>query len=113
MKRQIVSPLCSAFIIPGLGQILNHHLKKGLAILGIVFLLFLAVIFSVTYTIISILERTPIEPDPEVIMAKFREEDFTLIWFIIIAFGIVWLYSIIDAFLKGRKIDKEKDGVLK
>ena len=63
--------------------------------------------------IISILEGGATEPDPEVIMAKFREEDFTLIWFIIIAFGIVWLYSIIDAFLKGRKIDKEKDGALK
>ena len=41
MKKYILSPLCSALVIPGLGQIINHNLRKGVIILSIVFLLFL------------------------------------------------------------------------
>ena len=37
MKKSIISPLCSALIIPGLGQVINNNIKKGLIILGIVF----------------------------------------------------------------------------
>ena len=42
MKKYILSPLCSAFIVPGLGQILNGHMKKGVIILSIVFILIVA-----------------------------------------------------------------------
>jgi len=34
--------LCSGLVIPGLGQILNQQIAKGLILLGLVFLLFVA-----------------------------------------------------------------------
>ena len=35
MKKAVIASLCSAFIIPGLGQILNNNIKKGLVILAL------------------------------------------------------------------------------
>ena len=114
MKRRIISPLCSAVIIPGLGQILNQHLKKGLIILGIVFLLFIAGTVKLALIINSIFEGLRIERlDSNVVIQKIQGENFAVIWLLVIAFGIVWLYSILDAFLEGRKIDSSIKGNLK
>ena len=114
MKRRIISPLCSAVIIPGLGQILNQHLKKGLIILGIVFLLFIAGTVKLALIINSIFEGRRIERlDSNVVIQKIQGENFAVIWLLVIAFGIVWLYSILDAFLEGRKIDSSIKGNLK
>jgi hypothetical protein len=33
MQKAIMSPLCSGLVIPGLGQIINQDLKKGIIIL--------------------------------------------------------------------------------
>ncbi len=111
MKRQLLSPLCSALIVPGLGQILNHRLKKGIIILGLVFLLFIIVIVTLTYKVLSLLEGQALERvDSVVILQHLREGNFSFLWFPVIAFGIVWLYSVLDAFLEGGKIDKGPGG---
>ncbi|MFC1819908.1 hypothetical protein ACFLZG_02330 [Thermodesulfobacteriota bacterium] len=110
MKQYIFSPLCSAFIIPGLGQILNHHLKKGLIILAVVFLLFIAGIVKLALMINSLLAGQAIDRlEPEVIAQKLQGEILSGLWFIIVLFGIVWLYSVIDALLEGRKIDEMRE----
>ena len=111
MKRQILSPLCSALIVPGLGQILNHRVKKGMIMLGLVFLIFIIVIVTTTYKVLSLLEgRVSETADPAIILQNLREENFSFLWFSIVAFGIVWLYSVLDAFLEGGKIDKGPGG---
>ena len=35
---------------------------------------------------------------------------FTSLWYLIIPFVITWLYSVIDAFWTGRKLDKTIEG---
>ena len=40
MKKATRSPLCSAFVIPGLGQIINQNVKKGVCLLLSVLILF-------------------------------------------------------------------------
>ena len=47
-------------------------------------------------------------PDSFTILEKLRSEDNSLIQLILILFGIVWLYSIIDATLEGIKTDKKE-----
>jgi TM2 domain-containing membrane protein YozV len=110
MKRAIISPLCSAFIIPGLGQILNHELKKGVILLVLVFLFFIAAIIKMTQMILSLLEGPPTAAtDSMMIMEKLRGEDWTALWFILAGFGILWIYSIIDAIFVGVRVDRSKD----
>jgi ABC-type uncharacterized transport system fused permease/ATPase subunit len=113
MKRSILSPLCSALIIPGLGQVINHHYKKGLIILAIVFILFIAGTVKLAVMINSLIGGLGIDRlDSEVIMQRLQAEDISGLTFLLIAFGIVWLYSVLDAFLEGRKMDKRREGVL-
>ena len=110
MKKAIASPLCSAFIIPGLGQILNKEVKKGLLLLGGVFLLFIIGIIKMVQLIKAILEPGNLETlKPDDIMIRVRAEDPSLLWVILAVFAALWLYSVIDAFLKGRKIDMTEE----
>jgi len=113
MKKATLSPLCSALVIPGLGQIINQHIKKGLVMLTFVFVLL--VVFTVyLYQIISaVIKSGAIKTlDPDVIMKNIMAEDPASLWLLLAASCVLWIYSVIDAFLGGRKADKLEEGVL-
>ena len=99
MKRRIISPLCSAFIIPGLGQVINHQIKKGLILLAAVFFLFIAGIVKLALIINSLLlspQAGPIEQ--ENVIENLLKEDFSVLHILIVAFLIIWLYYVITLF---------------
>jgi uncharacterized membrane protein len=96
MKRSLLSPLCSAFIVPGLGQILNQNVKKGLIILAIVLTLFLAGTVKLAFMLKSMMNH-PETPSVHALRS---------LWYLILPFVITWVYSVIDAFWTGRKLDK-------
>ena len=81
MKKALISPLCSALVIPGLGQIINQNLKKGVSILLSVFLLFIAITFKL-WQIISLALRvegmTPF--DFTSVMENSLMENTSLLW---------------------------------
>jgi len=111
MKKTVVSPLCSGLIIPGLGQIINQDLKKGIILLAAVFLLFVAGIIKLVRLIHAVFRTGHVDlSDPEMIMAKLRAEDLSILWYMAAAFVIIWLFSVVDAYLRGRKIDKSEEG---
>ena len=111
MKKSIISPLCSAFIIPGMGQLLNHNIKKGLIILGIVFVLFIAGTVKLALMINYLVkEQRTARPDADVILQRFQDVDLSVLFYLIIAFGVVWIYSVWDAYLVGKRIDNENEG---
>ena len=111
MRKAILSPLCSAFVIPGLGQAINQDLKKGAGILFAVFLLFIAGSIK-----LYIMIRTSIDMDAvtlshyRTISERFRAQDASLLWYLIAAFIAIWLYSVVDAYLTGKKIDQRGEG---
>jgi TM2 domain-containing membrane protein YozV len=106
MKRAILAPLCSAVVIPGLGQIINGERRKGTAILLGVFVLFLAGMTWLFRTVSSISsELAPGVSSGAVILDRLREKDFTLVWLLLLAFALLWLFSVLDAFCKGRNMD--------
>jgi len=110
MKKAVVSPLCSGLVIPGLGQIINQDLKKGIILLAAVFLLFVMGIIKLVRLIDAVFRTGPVDlSDPEMIMAKLRAEDLSLLWYMAAAFIIIWFFSVLDAYLKGRKIDKSEE----
>ena len=111
MKKAILSPLCSALVIPGLGQAINQDLKKGVSILFTVFLLFIAGIIKL-YTMI----RSSADVDAMslsgsgTITERLRAQDDSLLWCLVAAFAVVWLYSVVDAYLTGKRIDQRGEG---
>ena len=106
MKKYIISPLCSALIIPGLGQIINQNLIKGLTILSIVFLLFVGGTIKLAFIIKSLIDQTDITRfHSDNIMKMLQEEDLSSLFYLIIAFAIIWIYSILDAFWVGKKME--------
>jgi hypothetical protein len=106
MKKAIASPLCSAFIIPGLGQILNGDLKKGLMVLGGVFVLFIFAIIRLVRLVQAVFRVGDIPPSTHEILHRLQMEDFSILIFLLVAFGILWLYSVVDAFLRGQTADR-------
>ena len=111
MKKAVVSPLCSGLVIPGLGQIINQDLKKGIILLAAVFLLFVMGIIKLVYLIHSVFRTGSVDlSDPEMIMAKLRAEDPSMLWYMAAVFVIIWFFSVVDAYLGGKKIDKSEEG---
>jgi len=111
MKKAVVSPLCSGFVIPGLGQIINQDLKKGIIILAAVFLLFVMGIIKLVYLINAVFRTGSVDlSDPEMIMARLRAEDPSTLWFMAAVFVLIWFFSVVDAYRKGRKIDNSEKG---
>jgi len=106
MKKSIVSAICSALVIPGLGQILNREIKKGIILLAIVFVLIVTGTVTLTLIINSLL-NTP-NPDVSSIMESIYGTNFTSLRIIIAISLIVWIYSIIDAFVQGLKLDRKE-----
>lgn len=111
MKQYILSPVCSAFVVPGLGQVLNHNLKKGGIILGIILIL----IVSATIQIALILKSVFKEMEPglyplEKYLERIMQEDLSIVFYLIVAFAVIWVYSVADAFLVGLKIEKQAGG---
>lgn len=107
MKKAFLSPLCSGLVIPGLGQIINQDLKKGILLLGGVFLLFIVGVIKLARLIHSLFGAGNIDiSDPERIMARLRAEDLTVLWAMAALFLLIWVYSVVDAYMGGRRMDE-------
>jgi len=109
MKKAILSSLCSAFVIPGLGQILNQEIKKGLVLLSVVFLIFVGGCVKLAFVIASIMASTSsIGGDPQRLLQAIEAEKLGSLWVLVALFAAIWIYSVIDAFRTGRRLDGEK-----
>jgi hypothetical protein len=100
-------------VIPGLGQIINGQTRKGSAILITVFFIFLAGLiwlFQMVRLVADELE--PIHPDPTTVFHHIQDKDLTLLWLLLLAFALLWLFSVIDAFLQGKNSDSTQEGKL-
>jgi hypothetical protein len=110
MKKALMSPLCSGLVIPGLGQIINQDLKKGGLLLGGVFLLFIAGIIKLAHLVHSIFGSANMDiSDPEMLMTRLRAENLTLLWAMAGLFILLWVYSVVDAYIGGRRIDEMEE----
>lgn len=113
MKKYITATFCSAVIVPGMGQVINGQIKKGLIHMGIVFVIISAFVIKVIKILIPILPvLNPEKNIREAILEKIDFTDFTVIRVISYIFLLLWIYSIIDAFIIGLKIEKEKNEVI-
>jgi len=108
MKKYILAPLCSAFIVPGLGQIINQSLKKGLFILSVVFFLFVVgtmKLFFILQSAIADANAGWFNTAP--IGERLQGKDLTVLWLLLGLFALVWVYSILDAFWVGKELERQ------
>ena len=111
MKKSILAPLCSALVVPGLGQIINEQLKKGIFILSAVFILFLLTVIESYRIIRSILDKMQINPsNNEMMMDRLGSENLSVLFFLLAVFALLWIYSIVEAYLTAKKIDRLEKG---
>lgn len=96
MRKYLLAPLCSALIIPGLGQVVNQELKKGVLLLAAVFLLLVLAAVYLFFTVEALLSQPTSAP-----LSLSRLLDRSELILILGAFGVIWVYSVVDAFLKG------------
>ena len=112
MKKYILSPLCSALVIPGLGQIINHNLRKGIIILSMVFLLLVGGTVKLAFIIHSLVSHPKAHPyGTGNIMERLQGENFSSLLFLFIAFAVIWVYSLLDAFWIGWKMENQGDHI--
>jgi len=105
MKKYISAPLCSAFIIPGLGQVINQEIKKGVLLLGAVFFLFVLSIVSLSIIAESLFSQPG--SGPPSLYRLLERVEFLLI---LGAFAVIWVYSVVDAFVKGWSREHREKG---
>ncbi|MFH1491545.1 MAG: hypothetical protein ABII06_21760 [Pseudomonadota bacterium] len=111
MKKYVISPLSSALVVPGLGQIINGQTKKGIVILIIVFILIVALTIDMALTIQSILTVTDISKlTTQNLLMQFRKADFSFLSYLIIAFGALWVYALLDALWVGIRLERRIEG---
>jgi len=96
MKKSIAAPLCSGLVIPGLGQILNRQLKKGLLLLGLVFVLFVAGAVKLAF-LVKAMAKVP-DLGEASRQAVISPGDLLFLAGVLGAFALLWLYAVVDAF---------------
>lgn len=108
MKKYILAPLCSAILVPGMGQVINQHRKKGLMLMGAVFLLLIAATLEFFKIIQPALDPLKLEESgiPGA-MNEVQTADFSRLRIVLVLFLIIQLYSIIDALIYGIKYEKK------
>jgi len=109
MKKYITAPIGSAIIVPGFGQVLNGQIKKGIVLMGVVFVLFAAGVGKLVQIAMGLLpELDPDKINFEEILVELDVMDISTMRVIMIVFLIVWIYSIIDALINGIKIERKR-----
>jgi hypothetical protein len=112
MKRIILAPLLSAFVLPGLGQIVNRQFRKAGLLMAAVFLLLLALFFKLLYDLNKILLSLPVEnfekntPAFSTIAQALSQQDKTVLFFLMLVLMVIWVYGVWDAFSVARKADR-------
>ena len=107
MKKAVLSPLCSGLIVPGMGQIMNQQVMKGLSLMAAVFVLLVSATVNIFLIMDDIFQQGNLEIiNPQAVMEVLDSKDFTATGIIVILSMAVWLYSIIDALINGIRLDK-------
>lgn len=106
MKRSILAPLCSAFVLPGLGQVLNRQIGKGLVMMAAITVLLIALMLKAVFTFTQTVGTAPIEPDEtifSIFVKGFQDHGQILLWTLAALVLALWIYSIVDAFYYGLR----------
>ena len=76
--------------------------------MGLVFILFIAAVTKFSLIVKSLFTGSEItRPNAKFLGERLQGEDFTLLWVLLFLFAMIWVYSVIDAFWTGRKMESQ------
>lgn len=112
MKQRFLAAILSALVVPGLGQVINRQIKKGIVLMIIVFILFIAGTVQLAILLTASIQGGQIlsPMDTMTVLQNLQYQDLSILWIIVIIFGIVWLYAVVDSFLGGKKHTGQESG---
>jgi hypothetical protein len=112
MKKAILSPLLSALIFPGAGQINNRQYLKGSTIIATVLIAGIIFFIKVCRDIMKIVplggQDTMNAESINKLSAQILQQNEDIIKILALLFVILWIYGIVDAYVYGKKIDKKE-----
>jgi hypothetical protein len=111
MKKTILAPLLSAFVLPGLGQVINRQFLKAGVLMAAVMMFFLALVFKILYDLNTVFLNLPaatLEKSPrplETVALALSQKDKTVLLGLLFGLVALWTYGIWDAFIVARKME--------
>lgn len=113
MRKAVASPLMSALIMPGVGQLNNKQVQKaGLMVSGssLLFLVFFALLTMKLWAALGTLDQaTPGQSVWMAIVERVAAQGLGWLWLMMALALPLWLYGVIDAFWVGRRLDAQAD----
>ncbi len=112
MKTRWKAFILSFLVVPGLGQIVVGHVKRGLAFMGALFLLFLILLIKLFIDLSSVI-NTLNTTGQKITLIDFYEEieklnmKFWIIGFVVLI--LFWIVGAVDAYRLGSKIEKQQE----
>lgn len=112
MKQRFLAAILSALVVPGLGQVINRQIKKGVILMIIVFILFIVGTVQLAILLTASIQGGQIlnPMDTLIVLQNLQHQDLSTLWIIVTIFGVVWLYAVVDAFLGGKKNTGQESG---
>jgi hypothetical protein len=114
MKHVFLAPLLSAFVLPGLGQVINGQVRKAGLLIAAVSLLFLTLFFKVLYDLNKFFMSLPPEtygknsPTLSTAAQSLSRQDNGLLIILVLLLAGIWVYGVCDAFSVARKKGKDQ-----
>ncbi len=115
MNNALKGALLSGLVLPGLGQVVLKHYKRGIVLMLAVSAGLLFIVVKATRQALAVLEKIDSEGgmiDMSTILnavaqatASFNGLSLNLLLLLVM---ICWFYSIVDAYRIGKKMDSEE-----
>jgi len=112
MSNALKGALLSGLVLPGLGQVVLKHYKRGLALMLIVLGSLTVMVIKAAQLALSIFEKMELEGGAidmqEIAEAATRASvtsDSRLFNFCLLLIVVCWLFSVVDAYVIGKKMD--------
>jgi TM2 domain-containing membrane protein YozV len=108
MKRAILAAVSSAFVLPGLGQVLNRQVIKGFLLMMVFTILLITAILTAFFETMDVMRDATVAIDTadtiiDVFVKGLATRDLTGFWAALGLLGAVWLYGVGDAFFYGLR----------
>jgi hypothetical protein len=110
MNLATKAALFNALIFPGWGQIYLKKYKKGISIIIAIIAGVVSILLSVIQTTITILKVTPFKKGTITFISVFqlaidsiKALDRYYLFLILLSMILLWIFSIIDAYISGKK----------
>ncbi len=117
IKRKLLAPLASAFILPGVGQIINRQPAKAVALILVSGLTFAVGLFFALKELNRAISIPAVYNAPEgqkwkALSDQLFSQGIDWIMILLAVWAAIWCYGVVDAFIWGKRWDqipKEQD----